>query len=212
MTPERFRIYCQDLADLPYERLRIAFTRARRELSFFPKIAQLRELAGRAAKDERNAEAEAAWECANAYLREWGVDRMPIRSGGKLTTSPVLPPRIAYALRRIGGLAGLNQITEERRAFMFRDFCEAYALAPVVESLTFELMDKFSADRQVKQLMDGPKVDQPQRKQAVRVVPRPKPVPVPMTDAQLRDRREMLKQQAAAILRQRAQRSEGEKS
>jgi hypothetical protein len=206
MTPERFRIFAHDLADLSHDRLQIAFARARRELTFFPKIAQLRELAGAAAKDQGNAEAEAAWEFANVYLRKWGVNRMPIRCSGKWIAPPDIPPRIAYALRRIGGLTGLNQISEERRAFMFRDFCEAYALAPVAESLTSQLVNKFSTDEQTKQLTAGTKGDHPPRVESVRVT-RPKRVPAPMTDAQLRDRREMLKQQEATILRQRAQRS-----
>ncbi|MGB8781814.1 MAG: hypothetical protein WCD02_01775, partial [Terriglobales bacterium] len=109
VSPERMKIYAGDLADLDRSQLEVAFTRARRELKFFPRISELRDLAGVAAKDVRNVETEAAWKFVNDYLRKWGVDLMPIYSGGKRIEAPALPPRIAYALRRIGGLCGLNQ-------------------------------------------------------------------------------------------------------
>ena len=45
-TEERQEIYCTSLLDIPQERLRVAFKRACSELKWFPKIAELRELAG----------------------------------------------------------------------------------------------------------------------------------------------------------------------
>jgi len=156
MTPARLQIYAADLADLETSQLETAFGRARRELKFFPKIAELRDLAGVAAKDTRNVEAEAAWKWANDYLRKWGVDLMPIYSNGTRTEAPTIPPRIAYALRRIGDLRGLNQVTAESRPFMFRDFCEAFTLAPVADSLAPQLTAAFPiAEGQVKRLGDG---------------------------------------------------------
>jgi len=53
-----------------------------------------------------------------------------IEARGKTLEPPPLPPRIDYALRRIGGLRAVNQITERSRPFMYKDFCEAYSLAP----------------------------------------------------------------------------------
>jgi hypothetical protein len=49
LTEQRQEIYCAGLADLPYDRLQIAFRRARYELKWFPKLAELRELGGAAA-------------------------------------------------------------------------------------------------------------------------------------------------------------------
>src|ERR1039458_8166502 len=100
LTAARLRVYVEDLADLSQSQLAIALTRARRELKFFPQIAELRELDGTKPSDENKIAAEAAWEFANAYLRKWGVDRLPLFSGGKQILAPALPPRIAYALRR----------------------------------------------------------------------------------------------------------------
>ena len=46
LTDQRQDIYFGGLADLPQDQLRVAFRRARYELKWFPKLAELRELAG----------------------------------------------------------------------------------------------------------------------------------------------------------------------
>jgi hypothetical protein len=48
-TDERQEIYCAGLAEIQQERLEGAFRRARYELKWFPKLAELRELAGASA-------------------------------------------------------------------------------------------------------------------------------------------------------------------
>ena len=58
---------------------------------------------------------------------------MPLHSEGKIIDPPALPSRIEYALRRIGGLRGLNQVTADSRPFMYKDFCGAYNQAPIAE-------------------------------------------------------------------------------
>ena len=155
-------MYAQDLSELARPQLEIAFGRARRELKFFPKISELLELAGAKPEDARKVEADAAWNHALNYLRKWGVDRMPVYSGGKRIDAPTLPPRIEFALRRVGGLWGLNQITSESRPFVQKDFTEAYQQAPIAESLAPQLGSMFGDKKllgQVKQLMSGAKMD-----------------------------------------------------
>ena len=46
ITGERLESYAEHLADIPKEKLQQAFWQAGRDLKFFPKIAELRELAG----------------------------------------------------------------------------------------------------------------------------------------------------------------------
>ena len=46
LTEERQEIYCAGLAEIEQDRLAVAFRRARYELKWFPKLAELRELAG----------------------------------------------------------------------------------------------------------------------------------------------------------------------
>lgn len=123
--------YVERLSDLQPDQLREAFQRAGDELTKMPSVAELRALAGEATgKQAEDVEAMAAWDQAERYLRKWGVDLLPL---GR-EHAPLLPPRIDYALRRIGGLRGLNQITEERRAFMMRDFMQGFKDATVAEA------------------------------------------------------------------------------
>ena len=197
ITPERLRVYADDLlCDLSREQLNTALIRARQELRFFPKIAELRDLAGMKAKDAQQVEANAAWEYANRYLQRHGVVKYD------LDDRPALPPRIEYALRRIGGLWGLNQITTESYPFKYKEFCEAYELAPTADLLAFQLEEKFPAKQLLgdsqRQLTDG-KADK--RVSSVHVQPTSPPqfvakkIPEPLTESQIRDRREMLRQQ-----------------
>ncbi len=145
LTLERVEIYARALCDIPREHLQIAFQRALRERTWFPKVAELRELAGTALPEEKKkAEANAAWNQVNEYLRKWGVDLWPIYSGGKVITPPALEPRLEYALRKIGGLWRLNQVTDESYPFVYRDFCEAYNLAPVADLMAPQLSEQFS--------------------------------------------------------------------
>jgi hypothetical protein len=203
LTGAKLRLYAEDLCDLPAAQLGAAFTRARRELKFFPKIAELRELAGASAKDRRTVEAEAAWHYANEYLRKWGVDRMALYSGGNRIEAPALPERVQYALRSIGGLWGLNQVTAESRPFVQKDFIEAYNQAPIAATLAPELEEKFDEKKLLSQAMQLADRKQMGTKQnhASPVSPAVplKNVQEPMTDIQFRDRREMLRQQAARI-------------
>lgn len=46
LTEQRQEIYCTGLVDIPQSQLETAFRRARYELKWFPKLAELRELAG----------------------------------------------------------------------------------------------------------------------------------------------------------------------
>jgi hypothetical protein len=203
LTSAKLRLYVEDLYDLPGGQLGTAFTRARRELRFFPKIAELRELATASVKDQRAVEAEAAWHHVNDYLRKWGTDRLPVYFGKNRIEAPALPARVQYALRTIGGFWGLNQVTANSRPFVQKDFMEAYQQAPIADALFHELTEKFGEKKligQVKLLADHKKMHADQ-KQAAPAAPAgcPPKAQEPMTDIQLRDRREILRQQAARI-------------
>jgi hypothetical protein len=205
LTEQRLRIYVEDLFDLTRSQLEPAFLRARRELKFFPQISELRELAGVKPEDEQDVEADAAWNYALDYLRKWGVDRLPLYSGGKRIDAPPLPARLDYALRQIGGLWALNQITSESRAFVKKDFAKAYSQAPIAEQLGHRLSEAFGDKKllgQVRQLVGAKQL--PVQKSPMPAKPGPsassvRKVPSPPTDAEINDRREMLRQQTAAL-------------
>lgn len=156
LTQERAEIYVSGLIDIPQDRLKAAFKKALYELKFFPRLAELRDLSGSSAEEEKKVEAQAAWQQANEYLRKWGVDKLPLRSAGKWITPPPLDPRLEYAVRQIGGLWRLNQVTDETYHFMFRDFCEAYMLAPVAELMAPQLMEQFSIKQLAGQIRELP--------------------------------------------------------
>jgi hypothetical protein len=147
LTDERSEIYVRGLADISQEQLRVAFQRALRQLTWFPKLAELRNFAGANSNDEVKVEADAAWAYVNDYLRKWGADLLPIRSGGRETVPPPLDPRVDYALRRIGGFQALNQVDVNRMPFVYRDFCEAYGQAPLAEQMAPRLEQQFGTNK-----------------------------------------------------------------
>lgn len=133
MPEARQAMYVENLMDLDRSSLEQAFRRAVQEGEKFPSIADLRKLA--AGEMKQSVEAMAAWDAVQRYVREYGVERMPVYVRGKgLVDPPPLPARIEYALRRIGGLQALRAGgQDEAFPFLLRDFCAAFAEAPVAE-------------------------------------------------------------------------------
>lgn len=154
LTDERSEIYVRGLADISQDKLRVSFQRALRQLTWFPKLAELRNFAGANSADEAKVEADAAWAYVNDYLRKWGADLLPIRSGGKEILPPPLEARVEYALRRIGGLQALNQMDMNRMPFMYRDFCEAYTQAPLAERMAPRLEQQFGTNKMLTTVKD----------------------------------------------------------
>jgi len=142
VSPQRLQIYAGDLADLDQRQLEIAFKRARTELKFFPKISELRELAGVPKQEQCNeAEAFSAFQSVIRHLERNGIDA-GVQS---------LSRRAQYAVRHCGGLAAFNnRLVDKSFPFLQRDFCEAYARAPIAEMISTQL----SSSLGLKQLAD----------------------------------------------------------
>jgi len=151
----------------PAEAIEWVFQEWRLQSPFFPAIADIVRLISRwhgkaESDDEKKVEADAAWTYVNDYLRKWGVDMLPIYSGGKQVTPPPLDPRAEFALRRIGGFQALNQMDVSRMPFIYRDFCEAYTLAPLAESMAPRLREQLGSDKllgKVTELANSKKLD-----------------------------------------------------
>ena len=188
----------------PPEAIEWVFREWRLKSTFFPSIAGIAELisrwhGGANREDQKKVEANAAWDYVNEYLRKWGVDFLPLYSGSKVTIPPPLDARMDYALRRIGGLRALNQVDVDKRPFMYRDFCEAYALAPVAELMAVPLQKQFSGEKlqgSVKLLMGTNSMERhAEQTEASKDAP-----PVRRSDEWYAKRRTELKRQADELL------------
>src|SRR5439155_26133053 len=143
VSPQRLQIYAGDLADLDQRQLEFGFRRARTELKFFPKISELRELAGVPKQEQCNeAEAYSAFQSVIRHLERNGIDA-GVRS---------LTWRMQYAVRQCGGLATFNnRLADKTFPFLQRDFWDAYNRAPIAETLACELGSSLG----LKQLAEG---------------------------------------------------------
>lgn len=112
----------------------------RNDTEWFPSVKAIRERAGLKEAQMVAVEAGEAWDFVQRHLREWGSDGMPQWCrGGVMREPPALPRRIDYAVRQLGGLWAINQVTNASLPFMRKDFIEAYKMAPVAEQMQPQL-------------------------------------------------------------------------
>jgi len=90
-------------------------------------------------------------------------------------------------------------MSEEGFPFVQKRFFEEYLAWAAVERIT-DTSRMIEAIPEVKQLIAAKSMEPSTPKQQATAIPKPKAVPSRMTEAQLRDRREMLKQQAELLL------------
>ena len=203
LTPETIAMYIESLSDLSDEQFRDGLKRSVDELDWFPKPAQLRKLAGIGQEDVKSVEADHAWNYVQDYLRRWGVNPLPVRCAGRLTMPPTIPPRIDYALRRIGGLSAVNQVSLDSLPFMRKDFAEAYLQAAIAAQLVPQLEEAFGVRQlpgTVKKLGAGKPLETDSEQNSHPPQLKPKGITEPLSDAELRDRRKMLKQQLILLM------------
>ncbi|MBZ5630786.1 MAG: hypothetical protein LAO06_18170 [Acidobacteriia bacterium] len=192
LTPARLKLYVAELADLDQAPLASVFRRAARELKFFPKIAELRELAGANAELQTQVEAENAWHLVERDLAHNG------RDGG-----PHLDARIEYAIRCAGGRLGINaafsaSVTDE--AFTKKRFVEGFANYEAAEHLGLAQLPA-ALTNTLRQVASGKALPAP--------APRPegeiptakvaKPIPRPLSDSEVEARRALLRRQAEQL-------------
>jgi hypothetical protein len=203
MTPARLKIYAADLADLDRSQLEMAFARGRRECRFFPKIAELRELAGASPKQSQDAEARKAWDVLQTFVSKYVGNDVhgtygPVH-GWHPKTFPQLSDRILDTVRRSGGWKTYKCMTDEDFPFVQKRFFEEFLAWTAVERVDLGHM-LTAAVPEPKRLSDGVKIEQRRENKPTEArTSKPKPIPQPLTDAQRRDRREMLRQQAAYV-------------
>jgi hypothetical protein len=130
LTPARIRVYVQDLADLSPEQLAVGFARARRGLKFFPRISEIRELAGATAEGNEDAEARAAWDVlmsfVSCYVQSDVFGNYSPDQGCRTTPMPVLSQRILDTVRRTGSWRAFKCMTFSDFPFQQKRFFEEF--------------------------------------------------------------------------------------
>jgi hypothetical protein len=200
MTTSRLKIYAGDLADIKHSQLEIAFTRARRELKFFPRIAELRELAGHGEKQQGDAEARAGWDELTKFVRKYVSNdvygNFGPEHGWHAKSFPKLNDRILDCVRRTGGWKAYACMTNEDFPFQQQRFFAEFLAWKAVQQIPVERMlvahDK-PALPAAKQKSESEPQESAKADQISYVAL--KKIPEPLTDAQLQDRRTMLHQQ-----------------
>jgi hypothetical protein len=198
-TAERLRINAEDLIDIPQQALAAAFVRARKELDFVPGVSELRRLAGEDGKVNIDAEARAAWEMLEVFVRRY-VDCDPFGSYGPEhgwypKTYPLLSGRITDTVNRSGGWRAYKTMTDEQFPFQQRRFYDEYKAWVTVEQVApHKLLTERPRLQLVAKPLDIPKTEMQPKPVCQQVTV--KKISEPVTEAQIHDRREMLRQQA----------------
>src|SRR5262249_37446070 len=152
-------------------------------------------------EEQDEVEAQAAFQAVNRSLERNGADA-GIRH---------LPERVQYAVRQCGGLFQFNQRLQIRYGddenpslvdnrspiFLQQDFVKAYKAFSVHKAMLPELTEKglLALPPKVRAcLKAGHTAETEPMEEANTRAPRPRKIPEPMTDAQIRDRRELLNQ------------------
>ena len=207
MTLARLKIYAGDLVDINQTALEIAFQRARRECHFFPKIAELRKFAGTGEGNQEDAEARRSWDVVMDFVRKYVGNDIYGHYGpehGWYTRWPILSDRILDTVRRIGGWKVLACITNENFPFVQKRFFDEYKAWTAVEKVDLnELIQEMPRLHLAAETMDSPEsaglCGQSKAKKHEHAK-RTKP----LSEGQLRDRREMLREQAAKLIKARS--------
>lgn len=206
MSHERLRINAEDLLDIPRAALMLAFGRVRRELDFYPQVSEIRRLALMDEATKLDSETRLAWDYTLALVGKWGRWGEDYCSAYIDHEAPAIPARVADTVRRTGGWGaylGLSYTNDDRRrdaAFQQKRFFEEYQAWDAVKSAE-QNFPALAAPKEVKRLAEVKRIDAPRSKPSPVIEMKPRPIlsQVPLSGAELADRREMLRQQAETL-------------
>jgi len=211
VTAARLRIYAEDLCDIAPEQLKAAFEHARRELRFFPKIAELRELAGAGRQAQLDAEARTAWDQLLQFTRKFVSNDPHGNFGpehGSFRNYPQLSQRILDCVRRLGGWRALACMTHEDQPFVQKRFFEEYKAAPAVEQIDQkQFLQQLAGDVQRRPRLAHTHHEEPQEQFSIREAFRQstarserKRTAPRLSDVEWEERRQKLQEQARELI------------
>jgi hypothetical protein len=198
-------ILCQSATD---EQIAHAMTRCSRECHYPVRLPDfLQRILGQEIP-ETEAEGRKAWDLVTSFASKW-VQSDPegkyvITRGVRSSDPPKLSDRILDTVRRTGGWKVYACMNAEDFPFVLKRFLSEYEAWTAVERIELpKLIREMPLLRLVAKPMGAPRVAAPKQEPTAAPAFKAKAVPVPMTEAQLRDRREMLRQQSERLLRER---------
>lgn len=165
-TAQTQALYIEALADLPKQQLQQAVMRAVRELKFFPKIAELREMAG-AGAEQQDAEARAGFDKALQFARRH-VFTNPVDGDGICInqcfsrTCTIQEPHYMDAhlsqqlrdcVRRAGGWRAMAKTLRHPDPFLKKEFMAEWHAWLAVENVQHSLTG--TIDVELKQLIES---------------------------------------------------------
>lgn len=197
-SPETQANYTVEWLDMAHEVGMDAFSAALvqsvRESDYFPVISKIRQCAGVNQKQQEASGSDAAWLYLQQWLRKWPDGGENV---GRNRNAPRLPPRIEHAARLAGGVAAIEWATDKNLPFLKRDFMEAWKNYSQSAAQYNALQLEAPIDLK---LLRSPEAQEPvsvKKLAEVCVMPsKLKPTPRELTDAEIEDRRRILRQQA----------------
>lgn len=188
------------------EQIDLALTRCARECRYPVRLPDMLQRIQGQEIPQLEAEGRKAWEVVTSFVDKWirsDVEGNYVIDGGARSSEPPkLAQQILDTVRRTGGWRAYKRMTNEDFPFQQKRFFQEFKAWAAVEQIpSGKLLTEMPRLRLVAQSMDPPGRDG--QTKAAKLVGAPgfraKPIPAQLTDAQLRDRREMLRQQAAAL-------------
>jgi hypothetical protein len=206
-------VYLQALEDLPDEQFTRAISLAIKNLKFFPKPAELRELVGADGSSlDQKSETHKAWDILLSFVSKWvqsdveGTYR--IYRGVRSSSPPELSQRILDVVRRTGGWKTYKCMTNDDYPFVQKRFFEEYAVWSAVEAIEPERLLTAPAVMLRLAAPSPTKIPATKPLDPVAAPIKAKVIPAPLDDVQLRDRREMLRQQIESLAKRSETREE----
>jgi hypothetical protein len=190
------------------EQINSALTRCARECRYPVRLSDILQRIPGQEIPELEAETRKAWDVVVQFVDKWVQSDVEgnykIDQGIRSTKPPQLDQRILNTVRRTGGWKAYKCMTADDFPFLQKRFFEEYAASTAVECIDSSKMLTAPGKEQVKQLTTAKTMETPKAKPPAQIPTfRKANSRSPLTETEIRGRRELLKQQTAKCVAQR---------
>lgn len=109
------------------EKFFIALQKAGENSEYFAVPARIRKFAGISEEQQADAGAQAAWIFIRKYISQWGSTGEAHYRGRGREMPPALAPRIAHAVRYVGGLQAIEYAPDDEMQWIQKRFIAAWS-------------------------------------------------------------------------------------